>query len=167
MMTANAQFVEQAKVVPCLACTTPSSSSPRRVSLKGYKRATVVIYGLNATTVTGSAITLLQATDIANANSDEKAVSFTQYYAATDVATSTALVATTASNSTFTTTSTNSKEYQYKIEVTPEMLDIDNGFDCLRVGTANATATTLSVEIILWDAIYGKAVPVAINPRAN
>jgi hypothetical protein len=167
MITENAKFIEQAKIAACLASTTPSTTTPRRVSLKGYERATVIIYGLNATTVTGSAITLLQATDIANANSDEKAVAFTEYWTDLDVGAGDGLTVATASNNTFTTLTTNSKEYQYVIEVTPDMLDINNGFDCLRVGTANAVATTLSVEIILWSAKYGKTPPVAIDPEAN
>ena len=167
MITENAKFVEQAKVVGCLASATPTSATPRRVSFKGYLRATVIIYGVNASTVTGSAITLLQTTDIANANTDEKAVSFTEYWSDLDVAAGDGLTVQIASNSTFTTTTVNTKEYQYVIEVTPDMLDIANGFDCMRVGTANGVATTLSVEIILWPAKYGKTPPLAIDPEVN
>jgi hypothetical protein len=167
MITENAKLIEQSKIVGCLASATPTGSTPRRVSLKGYLRATVIIYGVNASTVTGSAITLLQATDIANANTDEKAVTFTEYWADLDVAAGDGLTVETASNSTFTTSTVNTKEYQYVIEVTPDMLDIANGFDCLRVGTANGVATTLSVEIILWPAKYGKTPPVAIDAEVN
>lgn len=167
MITENAQFVEQAVIAQTLSNTTPSTTTPRRVCLKGYHRATVVINGLNATTVTGSAITLKQTTDIANANADEKAVAFTAVWANVDVGASNVLVNTAVSNNTFTTTTVNSKEYQYIIEVTPDMLDINGGFDCLRVGTANAVATTMSVEIILWSAKYGKVVPAAVDSSAN
>jgi hypothetical protein len=167
MITENAQFVEQAVIAQTLSNTTPSSTTPRRVSMKGYHRATVIISALNATTVTGSAITLKQTTDIANANTDEKAVAFTSMYANTDVGASNVLVATAVSNNTFTTAAVNSKEMQYIIEVTPDMLDMNGGFDCLRVGTGNAVATTLNVEIILWSAKYGKVVPAAVDSSAN
>jgi hypothetical protein len=167
MIMSTAQFVEQAKIVQVLSNTTPSSTTPRRISMKGWERCTVVINALNATTVTGSAITLKQATDIANANSDEKAVTFTTAYRDLDVAAAEGLTAFAVTSNTFTTDSTNSKELQYIIEVTAEMLDIDNGFDCLRVGTGNATASTLSVEMILWGAKYGKPAASMMSARAN
>jgi len=160
MMTENAQFVEQAKIAWTLASVTPSSSKPKYVSLKDYERVTAVIKAVNATTVTGSAITLLQATDINNANSDEKAVAFTSAYRTLDVATNgDALTAFTVSSNTFTTDATNSKNNIYVIEITPDMLDIANGFDCVRVGAGNATATSIDVEMILWPAKYGKTSP--------
>jgi hypothetical protein len=167
MITLNAQLTEQVSIAQVLSNTTPSTTTPRRVSMKGYTRATVVINGLNATTVTGSAITLKQTTDIANANTDEKAVAFTTVLANLDVGASNVLVPTAVSNNTFTTTTVNSKEYQYIIEVTADMLDITGGFDCLRLGTGNAVATTISAEVILWGARYGKVVPMAIDSSAN
>ncbi len=56
MIMSTAQFVEQAKIVQVLSNTTPSSTTPRRISMKGWERCTVVINALNATTVTGLAI---------------------------------------------------------------------------------------------------------------
>jgi hypothetical protein len=167
MIMTNAQLVEQAKIVQVLSNTLPSSTTPRRVSMKGWSRCTIIINALNATTVTGSAITLKQATDIANGNSDEKAVAFTTAYRDIDVGAAEGLTAFAVTSNTFTTDTTNSKELQYIIEVTSDMLDIDNGFDCIRVGTANATATTLSVEMILWGARYGKAAANMLTARAN
>ncbi len=166
MMTNNAMLIEQAKIELCLFAT-PSTSTPKYVSLKNYLRATIIISVLNATTVTGSAITLKQATDIANANSDEKAVAFTTAYRDVDVAAGEGLSVFTVSNNTFTTAAVNSKQMQYIIEVTPDMLDIDNGFDCLRVGTGDATAATVVVEVILWPAKYGRGAASALAAEVN
>lgn len=165
-MDANALFIEQADIVTALSNTTPSSSTPTRVSLKNYMRATIVIDVLNATTVTGSAITLKQATDIANANSDEKAVPFTTVYENLDISAGDARTATPVVSNTFTTLTTNSKAAQYVIEVDPsELMDIANGFDCLRVGTGNATAATLTVTMLLWPAKYGRTA--ALSAEVN
>jgi hypothetical protein len=158
-MLSNNLFVEEAKVVVALSNTTPSSSSPQRVSLKNYERCVILIQALNATTVTGSAITLKQATDIANANSDEKAVAFTTAYRILDVAAGDTLSSFAVASNTFTTDTTNSKSLLYVIEVDPSQLDVNNGFDCLRVGTANATATTLTVTMLLLGAKNGKQFP--------
>lgn len=159
MALSNNLFVEEAKVVVGLSNTTPSSSSPQRISLKNYERCVILIEVLNATTVTGSAITLKQATDIANANTDEKAVAFTTAYRNLDVGASDTYAAFTVASNTFTTDSTNSKSLLYVIEVEPTQLDVNNGFDCLRVGTANATAATLTVTYLLLGAKYAKQFP--------
>lgn len=150
-------LTEQAKLVTGLAPITPSSSTPDYVSLKGYNRCTVVILAANGTTVTGSAITLKQATDVTNSLSDEKALAFSTMLANTDTAASDALTATAVTSNTFTTGTTNSKNLLYVIEVQETDLDINNGFDCIRAGTANAANTTLSVLYVLWPAKYGKA----------
>ncbi len=156
-MDANALFIEQADIVTALSNATPSSSTPTRVSLKNYQRCTVIIDVANATTVTGSAITLKQATDIANANADEKAVPFTTVYANLDLSLGDARTATAVVSNTFTTLTTNTKNAQYVIEVDPsEQMDINGGFDCLRVGTGNAVAATLTVTMLLWPAKYGR-----------
>ncbi|MES2055832.1 MAG: hypothetical protein V4564_07840 [Pseudomonadota bacterium] len=159
MALSNNLFVEENHVVVALSNTTPSSSSPTRVSLKNYERCVILIQALNATTVTGSAITLKQATDIANANTDEKAVAFTTAYRVLDVAAGDTLSSFAVAANTFTTDATNSKSLLYVIEVDPTMLDVNNGFDCLRVGTGNATASTLTVTMVLTGAKYGKSFP--------
>ena len=167
MIHENAQLVEQAKIVQVLSNTTPSGTTPRRVSMKGYSRCTIVINVLNATTVTGSAITVKQATDIANANSDEKAVAFSTAYRDLDVGAAEGLTSFAVSGNTFTTDTTNSKELQYVIELQATDLDVAGGFDCVRIGTGNATAATISAEMILWGARYGAAAPDMVAARAN
>ncbi len=64
-MNLNAKLSEQVKPVLGLIGTVPSSSTPDYVSMKDYNRCQVMILVKNATTVTGSAITLKQATGVA------------------------------------------------------------------------------------------------------
>lgn len=135
------------KVVQALAPAVPSSSTPTRISTKNVLRLLAVISVKNATTVTGSAITLKQSTTVAGGS--EKALSFTTYYANTDTGASDTLVATTASSDTFTTDSTNSKNLLYIIDIDPASLDTNNGFDVVRVGTGNATAATVDVVYVV------------------
>lgn len=161
MIPSNALLVESSKIVTGLAPITPSSSTPDYVSLKGYRKLTAIIVVDNGATVTGSAITLKQATDVGNSASDEKALAFTKVWANTDTGASDTLVETAVSNNTFTTATTDNKNLLYVIEVDENDLDVAGGFDCVRVGTANATNTVLSVVYILHGAKFQKATPPA------
>lgn len=155
-MNPNMLLHEQAKMVTGLAPFTPSTTTPDFVSLKNCARLTIVIIGDNATTVTGSAITLLQSTVVAG--TDEKALAFTKMYGNIDTATSDLQVETAVTANTFTTTAIDAKNSLYIIEVEASSLDVANGFDCVRLGTADATATVLSVLYILWPMRYGSKV---------
>jgi hypothetical protein len=159
MISPNAGLHEMAKIVTGLAPIAPSSSTPDYVSLKGYHRACVVILQDNGTAPTGSAITLKQATAVAGTG--EKALSFSKVYVNTDTAAAggDALTETTVTNDTFTTDNTADKNAIYVIEVDEQDLDIDSDFDCIRVGTANATNSVLSVLYVLYPAKY------AANPN--
>lgn len=155
MLNVNALLVEQAKIVNGLAMTVPSSTTPDYVSLKGYDKLTILIKVKNATTVTGSAITLKQ--DDAVDGASEAALGFSWVWANIDLAAGDALVKTAVTNNTFTTDATNSKNLLYVIEVKPE--DLTEGNDCVRVGTGDATAATVDVTYILWPAKYPKGTP--------
>lgn len=148
---------EDFRVVTGLAPITPSTSTPDYVSMKGYGRCSVIIIADNATTVTGSAITLKQATAVAGTS--EKELAFATMHANTDTAAADTMVDTDVTSNTFTTDATNNKNLLYRIEVKAEDLDVANGFDCIRAGTANATATVLSVIYILWEPRYAKVTP--------
>lgn len=158
-ITPNANLVEQAKIVTGLAPILPSSSTPDYVSLKGYERMTAIIVVDNATTVTGSAITVKQATVVAG--TDEKAVAFTEVFRNIDTGASDALVSAAVTSDTFTTDATNAKNLMYVIEITPDLLDVANNFDCVRIGTGNATAAIVAVVYILWPAKDGKTTPLS------
>ena len=155
----NAQLREQVETVVGLAPITPSTSTPDYINFKAGERALVTIVGLNATTVTGSAITLKQAKDAAA--TDEKALAFTKMWADTDVGAGFGMTETAVTSNTFTTTAVNSKSYLYQIEVRAE--DLDNGFTHIRAGTGNAIATTLAVIYQIYPLRYaaGKVDPTA------
>ncbi len=120
------------------------------VSMREYARLTVIISVLNATTVTGGAVTLKQATDVAGAS--EKALGFSTMWANTDCAASDTLVSTAVTSDTFTTSTTNSKILMYVIEVSASDLDIANGFDCVRVDVASMAAAVGTVIYMLSGA---------------
>lgn len=161
-MNPNALLIEQAKVVVGLAPIVPSSTTPRYISLKNYERCTIILNITNATTVTGSAITLKQATAVAGTG--EKALSFTKMYRNIDTAAADALAEVAVVSDTFTTDATNSKNLLYVIEVDVAQLDYKNAFDCIRLGTGNGVATTVAAIYILWPGKYQKLLsPVAIT----
>ncbi|MCK9504706.1 MAG: hypothetical protein M0Q95_11055 [Porticoccaceae bacterium] len=153
----NALLVEKTKIVTGLAPITPSSSTPDYVSLKNYTHLTAIITVDNGATVTGSAITLKQATAVAG--TDEKALGIDRVWVNEDTAASDALTKTDVESDTFTTDETDNKNLMYVIEVDAAELDIDGGFDCVRVGTGNASNTVLSVVYILSGARYAQATP--------
>lgn len=152
-------LVSTQKIVDGLTCITPSTSTPDYVSMKDASRLTIVIKVRNATTVTGSAITLKQATAVAGTS--EKALGFTKMWANLDTAATDTLVETAVTSDTFTTLSTNSKLAMYVIEVDAASLDTTNGFDCVRAGTGDATAATLDVTYYLSGLRYPQATPPA------
>lgn len=117
------------------AALTSTAGDGDYVSMKGYERLTIVVTVLNDTTVTGGAITLKQATTVAGGG--EKPLAFTKMYQNTDTAAGEALTETAVTNNTFTTDATNSKGLLYVIEVASTDLDINNGFDCVRMDSAS------------------------------
>lgn len=148
------RMVDEIKIVTGLASVVPSSSTPDRVSLKKYDGFLAVITVKNATTVTGSAITLKQSTTVAGGS--EKALAFDKVWQNEDTASAggDVLAETAVTSDTFTTDGTNSKDLKYVIDVKTESLDVNNGFDVVRVGTGNATAATVNVEYFLYNGRY-------------
>jgi hypothetical protein len=132
----------------------PSTSSPAWISLKNADRVTAVIHTSNAASgVTGSAITLRQATAVAGTSA--KALAFTRYYAVQGTGVqSGALTETTATSNTFTPANTNSNRGLFVIDIDPATLDTNNGFDCFQVATADATAQGVTVSYIVHGSRY-------------
>lgn len=120
------------------------------VSMKDYSHLTMVLTVLNATTVTGGAVTLLQATDVAAGSA--KALAFAKMWANTDTAASDTLTETAVTSNTFTTSTTNSKALKYVIEIEATDLDTANGFDCVRIDVASMANAVGNVEYILSGA---------------
>jgi hypothetical protein len=160
-MTAT-QLVHKFKLLNAYGPAVPSSAAPQYVSLKNYGHLTIILNVLNATTVTGSAVTLNQATAVAGTSA--KALGFARMWANTDAAAGDTLTETAVTSNTFTTLTTNSKRAQYVIEVDAESLDLDNGFDCVQVALANATAATITATYVLSGCRH--AGNVAVLPTA-
>ena len=123
------------------------------VSLKGYARCQIIIAIADGTTVTGSTITLKQATAVAGTS--EKELAFTRMLANTDLGASKNLTETAVTSNTFTTQTTNSKDSLYVIDVAASDLDVANGFDCIRVDGTGHAATASRGCIVLYN-LYGK-----------
>lgn len=154
---ANILSVEGGKWVVGLAPITPSTSTPDYVCLKGYERCAVIIVCDNATTVTGSAISLRQANDVSDTNG--KVLPFSWVWANTDITASDTLVKTAVGSNTFTTSAVDNKNTIYVIEVDATDLDMDLNFDCLRAVTGNAVSTVVCVLYYLYPAKYAAATP--------
>lgn len=155
----NARLDEQAALIQAtsIGALTGAAGDAAYVSLKNYRKATVVLDVLNGATVTGGTVTLKQATSVAGAN--EKALAFTRLVASTDVAASQALGELVAVNNAFTTDATNAKRLRYIIEIDSDQLDADNNFDCFRVDVAGMANATGLVSYILWGGRYTGSSP--------
>lgn len=163
-MNVNARLDEQAYTVVAAAglLLTSTLGDTTYVSLKGYQRCQIIISIADGTTVTGSTITLKQATAVAGTS--EKALAFTRMLANTDYAASKTMTETAVTSNTFTTQTTNSKDSLYIIDVDASDLDVANGFDCLRVdGTGHAATASRGVVVLynLYGARYSGASPLA------
>lgn len=145
-MNGNIKLKEANNIVTGLAPILPSTSTPDYVSLKNLVRLTIILIVDNGATVTGSAITLKQA--IAVAGTDEKALAFDTVAANIDTGAGDTLTDTAVTSDTFTTDTTDNKNLMYVIDVKPEDLDIDNNFDCVRVGTGDGANMVLAAIYI-------------------
>lgn len=155
-------LTDKAKVVfasPIIGALATTNGDCDYVSLKGYDRCTIVIAVDNATTVTGGAVTLKQATAVAGTG--EKALAFSKMWANLDAAAGDTLTETAVTSDTFTTLTTDNKNLLYVIEVKAEDLDVANGFDCVRVDVLSMANAVGFVQYILHGARY--ASPIAIS----
>jgi hypothetical protein len=156
-MNPNALMVEQSPPITALAPILPSTSTPDFISMKNYDRLMILIVVDNGATVTGSAITLKQATVVAG--TDEKALGFDSVWANIDTAAADTLVKTAVTSDTFTTDTTDAKNLLYAIEIEASSLDVANGFDCVRVGTGDGANMVLAAIYIPRVSRYAKATP--------
>jgi hypothetical protein len=153
---------ENAKVVQAFPPATPNSAAPDRVSLKEAAQLAIVIAVNNATTVTGSAVTLLQSTDVGGGS--EKALAFDLVEANLDTDAAGLMTETAVVSNTFTTTAVDNKNALYLLEVRAEDLDVANGFDCVRLGLGNGANTVIAAQYILYGSRYANS---ETDPTAN
>lgn len=160
----SAQFHERNKVVlmsPGIAAHATTAGDCGYVSMKGYDSLSIYMFVDNATTVTGCAVTLKQATAVAGTG--EKALAFTKMWALTDtsvassVITGETLTETAVTSNTFTTGTTDNKNMVYCMEIKASDLDMANGFDCVRLDGLLQANSVSCVIGILTDARYSDA----------
>jgi len=144
-----------------LAPILPSTSTPDYVSLKHYQHATIILTVDNATTVTGSAITVKQASAVAGTGEKALSVDWVWLNIDTGSAGGDVLVKTAVTSDTFTTDATNAKNLIYVLEIDAAELDVANGFDCIRLGTGDATAAICSAVYVLSGSRYKSSTPPA------
>jgi hypothetical protein len=151
----NGRLDEQATIIHAAAdlLLTTTVGDTKYVSMKGYRKCSIIISIANGTSVTGSTITLKQATAVAATG--EKPLAFTRMLANVDTGASQTFVETAVTNNTFTTDTTNSKNLIYVIDVDADSLDVANGFDCLRVDGTGHAATSSRGVVVLYH-LYGK-----------
>lgn len=140
------------------ATLTSTAGDGTYISLKNYNRVSVLLSMNNSTTVTGGTVTLKQAQDVAGTN--EKELGFDWVLANEDVLASDDLVNTAVVSNSFTTTDINNKKSLYVIDVLAEDLDIDGGFDCVRIDVTGTVSSTGCSIYLLGDGRHGS------NPSA-
>ncbi len=151
MIPTNARLDEQVTTVVAAAglLLTSTLGDTDYVSMKAYSRAQIIIVIADGTTVTGTAVTLKQATDVAGTS--EKALAFTRMLANTDYAASKTMTETAVTSNTFTTQTTNSKDSVYIIDINASDLDSANGFDCFRVDCTGHAATSPRGAVVIYN----------------
>lgn len=152
-MTGTRHIDRYKTVVGLPTINPPSTSTSQWVSLSLYSHASIFIYVTNATTVTGSAITLNQASDVAGTGS--KALAFVSYWSNILAGSTDTLAAQTAVSNTFTTLTTNSASALYIIEVQDTDLDLNNNFKAIQVAAATAVAQTMTIAFHLYPRASG------------
>lgn len=156
----NKHILEKIDIVPAII---PINIGTARagdvISMKNFGRCAVIFYkdgGVNGEDVT---LTVEQCTSVAPSNA--KALNFTridtkQGAALTSVGTWTKV--TQAAGNTYTNTDLGGQQALLVLDIKAEDLDVDNGFDCIRVSTSDAgTATSLGAALyLLHEPRYNK-----------
>lgn len=132
--------------------TTGAAVTGDYVSMKGFRKLLIVIFQ-GAWAGGTPAVTLKQATDVTNSQSDEKALSFTRKWSKVGL-TGTIWAEAAVTSDTFNLPAT--ANTITAIEVNAEDLDTNNGFDCVRVNVATpgSNADLICVAYILGDPRY-------------
>lgn len=148
------RVVDQYIVETLLAPQTPSTSTSPWINMAKFPRVSIILSVLNATTVTGSAITLSQATSSGGAGS--KTLAFSQNWSYSYTSTQIdQLTNNPVSSNTFTTLATNSATALYVIEVLDTDLDLTNNFQWIQVALATGVSTTIAAIGLLYPRYGG------------
>ncbi len=148
----NHLFAEGAQVVPAIMPVdlNDGANPGDWVSLKEFGRCTIAVLANNGTAANDITVTVNQATDVSGTGS--KALPFERI--ATKQATALTAVGQyteveqTASE-TYTDGTNGEDELLYLIDITPDMLDSDNDFDCVQVSLNQAGAAKIGCALYI------------------
>jgi hypothetical protein len=115
-----------------------SARSSDVITFKNFGRIALVFYKAAGSASEDPTVTVLQATSITPSNA--KALNFTEVYTKQGTLTSvgTWTKTTQASGNTYTNTTASENGAIWVIDISADMLDVDNGFDCIQVTIADA-----------------------------
>ena len=156
MLNPNMLLHEQVKIV--MGAPPAASSTSDYVSVKNCAKMTAILILDNATTVTGSAITINQATTVAGGSAKVLTAGTAAIgYRNIDTGAADLLAAFAITSGTFTTDTTNDKNLLYVLEIDIAAMDVANGFDCIQIANASGSATVIGIVYLLWPTRYGAA----------
>lgn len=157
------RLLDTAKPVQALtpAALTGAAGDGDFINMRYVDKVQILLSVNNATTVTGGAVTLLQATD--NAGTGAKALAFDTVWANVDIGASDTLTETAVTSNTFTTNTTNDKDLLYVIEVNADDLDVNNNFTHMRIDVASMANAVGSAVYIAYCQRYAPAVSLALT----
>jgi len=127
------------------------------VSMKNYRRLTIIMDALTTGSVSGGVVTLNQALTVSAGSA--KALGFTRMAACLDLTTAQtevaqALTETAVALNTFSAAEPTGKRLRYVVEVDSDSLDVAGGFDCVRVVSTALVNAKGVINYILWGARY-------------
>lgn len=159
-MSLNALLVEEAQIVAAIipVDSQTGANTGDYVSLKNYERCTIIVYKAAGTAGDDPVITVTQAQDVSGTG--VKALNFTRVDAKVGAQTGVGqfTTVTQASGNTYTDAVSAEAQGIFAIEFKAEDLDVNNGFDCLKVAipdTGSAGAQILCALYVLRGAKYG------------
>jgi len=109
------------------------------ISMKGATHCTLVL--MVGTCGAASAVTLEQATDVTDSAASSKALAFSWMWTNDAAPTAAALTKTAVTANTF---EIDVAASMYVIEISADMLDVDNGYDCFQVKIADPGAASVT-----------------------
>jgi hypothetical protein len=160
-MTANANVmgVEAFQIVPAIMPINlqTGANAGDWVSLKNFHRLTCLVLASAGSAANDLTLTIEQATSVSGAGN--KALNFTRI----DVKQGASLAAigqfstvTQAAANTYTEGTNGETQNLYAIDILPEDLDIDNGYDCVQLSIAQVGAAKIGCALyLLWPSRYG------------
>lgn len=128
-----------------------SARSSDVISLKNHGNGLIVFYKAAGSASEDPTVTVLQATSVAPSNA--KALNFTKLYTKQGTLSSvgTWTTVTQAAANTYTNATASENQALWVIPITADMLDVDNGFDCIQVTIADAGSVN-QLGAVFWIA---------------